>query len=244
MKKLLLLTTFILVSAFGCQKYEYQNDSNQDKITEMDSLSVELIRKVDSTFTIDMYKSVKKSKNPTYGISDLLSFLGSYGMITNDITPAFGNYNQDITGGGSYLGQLSLVNGENMFNINEPIIDTLNYDFEWHLNGEFITDISNPKVYNFSNIECDGVMELTLSIKDLNSGAVFSRTEWSYFGFNNIEDCNCDFCPGQFDVFYEFYPTVDSYYYMTECANWDLDCNGMVALGDLMIFLANFNAEL
>ena len=65
-----------------------------------------------------------------------------------------------------------------------------------------------------------------------------------FIRFNNIDDCNCDFCPTQFDVFYEFYHNVDSYYYMTECANWDLDCNGMVALGDLMIFLVNFNAEL
>ena len=242
MKKILIVSSAILL-LFSCQKNE-KIEIKDSNLSSNDSLAVSLISETIPEFTISDYNSIQKSPYTNYGIYDLLDFLTHYGQSIDDITPAFGNYNQDISVGGSYLGQLSLVNDEPIISVDVVNIDTLNYEFSWYLNEEFMTNLSNPKVYDFDSIECDGVLQLQLVITDLNSGAKFSRKEWSYFGFNNIEDCVCDNCPSQFDVFYDFYPEVDPYYYMIECATWDLDCDGIIGSNDLMLFLSEFNSQL
>lgn len=176
-----------------------------------------------------------------YDVQDILDFLSAYGITTPDVLPAFNNYYQDITGGGSNLGHISLVNGELFIdNTGDVVTDTLGYTFNWYINNVLQCSQANPKLYDLdNNLECDGVVELTLEITT-PSEAVYSRTQWSFLGYNYIEDCDCLDCPLFFEVFYTFYPDVDPYYYQVSPAKWDLNADQAVNTADLLLLIENY----
>ncbi len=179
-----------------------------------------------------------------YNTLDVLDFLSAYGITTPDVLPAFNNYYQDITGGGSNLGHISLVNGELFIgNTGDVVTDTLGYTFNWYINDVLQCTEANPKLWDLDdNLECDGVVELTLEVIT-PSEAVYSRTQWSFLGYNYIEDCDCPDCPLFFEVFYTFYPDVDPYYYQVSPAKWDLNYDQVVDSLDLLLLLENFPNE-
>jgi len=83
------------------------------------------------------------------------------------------------------------------------------------------------------------MMNLTISNNSL--GYSFSRSEWSYLGYNYIEDCDCPDCPCLFCVFYDFYPDdYEPYQYQTSFATWDLNEDNSIDVSDLLILIANF----
>ncbi len=176
-----------------------------------------------------------------YNTLDVLDFLSAYGITTPDVLPAFNNYYQDITGGGSNLGHISLVNGELFIaNTGDVVTDTLGYTFNWYINDVLQCSQANPKLYDLdNNLECDGVVELTLEVTT-PSEAVYSRTQWSFLGYNYIDNCDCPECPNLFEVFYTFYPNVNSYYYQVSPAKWDLNADQAVNTADLLLLIENY----
>jgi len=219
MKKVMLLLITILF--IGCTKEESKSveELSQEEITT-------------------------RMLNEGYNVQDILDFLGVYGTTTPDVLPAFNNYYQDITGGGSNLGNLSLVN-EELFVTNTGVVvtDTLGYTFNWYINDVLQCSEANPKLWDLdNNLECDGVVELTLEIIT-PSEAIYSRTQWAFLGYNYIDDCDCPECPSFFEVFYTFYPDVEPYHYQVECAKWDLDCNQIVNSNDLLILLNGYGNQ-
>ena len=176
-----------------------------------------------------------------YNTLDVLDFLSAYGVTTPDVLPAFNNYYQDITGGASNLGHISLVNGELFIaNTGDVVTDTLGYTFDWYINDVLQCSEANPKLYDLDdNLECDGVVELTLEITT-PSEAVYSRTQWSFLDYNYIDNCDCPECPDLFEVFYTFYPNVNSYYYQVSPAKWDLNVDQVVNTADLLLLIENY----
>jgi len=221
------LPIFILVALMSCQKMDLTED-----IEISSSSKKEEIRRVNST----------QLNTTQYDVQDLLDLLGMYGTATPDITPAFNNYYQDITGGGSRLGQLSKVDGELFVtNIGELVNDTTNYLFEWYINDVLQCIEANPKLWDLDdNLICDGVVELKLVIKNIQRGSEFERTQWAYLDYNYIDNCDCLGCPNLFEVFYDFYPEVDAYYYMTVPDRWDFNANGLIDSSDLTTFLSYY----
>ena len=176
-------------------------------------------------------------------ITDLLNLLSLYGTQQEDITPAFNNYYQDISEGGgySYLGQLSLVNGVAFFlSPNIVQVDTSSYEFEWLINGVNLTSRANPQIYSFSELQCDGVVLMSLSITDKLSRATFERTQWAYLGYNYILDCDCIECPSLFDVFYDFYPDVEPYFYQSAFSVYDYNNDNLFSTVDFIGLLGEF----
>ena len=179
-----------------------------------------------------------------YDVQDILDFLGVYGVTTPDVLPAFNNYYQDITGGASNLGHLSLVDGELFVaNTGAVVTDTLGYTFNWYVNDVLQCSEANPKLWDLDdNLECDGVVELTLEVIT-PSEAVYSRTQWAFLGYNYIDDCDCPECPGLFEVFYTFYPDVEPYHYQVSPAKWDLNADQAVNSADLLLVLEDYNTQ-
>lgn len=176
-----------------------------------------------------------------YNAQDILEFLVVYGTATPDVLPAFNNYYQDITGGGSNLGNLSLAD-EELFVSNEGVVvtDTIGYMFNWYINNVLQCSEANPKLWDLDdNLECDGVVELTLEIIT-PSEAIYSRTQWAFLGYNYIDDCDCSECPSFFEVFYTFYPDVEPYHYQVSPAKWDLNGDQTINSMDLILLLENY----
>ena len=202
---------------------------------------LDLIQRTVPEFTQAEYETAIASAATMYDANDLLGLLGQYGTVTPDAIPAFNNYYQDITGGGSNLGQLSKVNGE-LFITNTGVLitDTTGYTFDWYINDVLQCTEANPKLWDLDdNLSCDGVVEMRLDITT-PQGAKYSRTQWAYIDYNYIANCNCPECPSLFEVFYTFYPDVVPYFYQTQCATWDLDCNQMVDSNDLLTLLGGY----
>jgi len=175
--------------------------------------------------------------------NDLLNLLGLYGTQQEDILPAFNNYYQDIAEGAgySYLGQLSLIDGVAFFgSANTLQVDTVGWEFEWRINDVLLTTRANPQIYSFSELQCDGVVQLSLKITDALSGASFERTQWAYLGYNYISDCVCPECPVFFEVFYEFYPDVEPYYFQVEYSVYDYNGDNQFNAQDLLTLLGNW----
>lgn len=176
-------------------------------------------------------------------ITDLLNFLGLYGTQQEDVVPAFNNYYQDIAEGVgySYLGQLSLVNGLPFFTSpNVMQVDTAYWEFEWRINDVLLTTRANPQIYSFSELQCDGVIEISLTITDKLSRATFERKQWAYLGYNYIDDCDCPECPLFFEVFYDFYPDVQPYFYQSAYSVYDYNNDNMFNCIDLLTLLGSF----
>jgi hypothetical protein len=233
MKKIIILIITPFIIFIGC--YKEVAPKNESEI-------VSLIKEKEPNFSVEEYREVVSSKSESYDINDLLSFLALYGTTIPDILPAFNNYYQDISGGGSNLGNLTLLNGSAFLAPGNVVLqDTTNYKFDWYINGVLQCSEANPKLWDLDdNLECDGVVELKLRVTDNVYGTVFERTQWAYIDYNYINSCNCPECPPIVSVFYTFYPDVDSYYYIVDCATWDLNCDNEISSSDLLIFLSNF----
>lgn len=222
-----LLLTLGMMFITSCQK-DISND-------------LELIQENEPTFTEEMYKQHATS----YDNNDLLALLGQYNTNTPNIVPAFNNFYNDVGGGGTYVGNLTLVEGERFFNpANQMVIDTTGYTFDWYVNDVLQCSETNPQFWDLdNNLDCDGVFELQLVVTT-PTGAVFSRTQWAYVNYNspelNLPTCDCLECPTQFNVFYTFWPDVDPYFYQTQCTSWDLNCDQIVNINDLLILLGGY----
>ena len=185
---------------------------------------------------------ITKMSSAGYNAQDILDFLAVYGDNTEDVLPAFNNYYQDITGGASNLGQLSLVDGE-LFVTNTGVVvtDTLGYTFNWYINDVLQCSEVSPRLWDLDdNLECDGVVEVTVEIIT-PSKAVYSRTEWAFLAYNYIDGCDCIGCPNFFEVFYTFYPDVEPYHYQVSPAKWDLNADQAVNSIDLLLLLEGYN---
>ena len=236
-KILIAFTISLLV--ISCQK-DIPQPINQVQVEEVDPL-IKMITEIEPSLTASEIYKVKGSQSNTYTISDVLEFLGMYGITIPDVTPAFNNYYQDITGGASNLGQLSLSNGE-LFVTNTGVLitDTTGYTFDWYINDVLQCTEADPKLWDLDdNLSCDGVVEMRLDITT-PQGAKYSRTQWAYIDYNYIDNCDCLNCPSLFEVFYTFYPDVPSYFYQVECAEFDFNCNQTIDSSDLLTILANF----
>jgi len=179
-------------------------------------------------------------------VNDILKFLSLFGTQQVNIVPSYNNYYQDINeaGGGSYLGNLSRVNNEPFFTQTTILnYDTLGYSFQWLINEEIMTTKANPMISDFADIQCDGVVSFTLIITDESTGSTFERTEYGYLGFNYIEDCFCDGCPNQWEVFFPFFPDVPEYTYQASFGVYDFNQNNLYDINDLMILLSMFSEE-
>jgi hypothetical protein len=221
--------TFVLMVA--CQK---------DTLTDL-----ELIQEKEPTFTEVQYRNTISLDTIFYDSSDFLEFLSTYSSITPDIIPAFNNFYNDIAGGGSYVGNLTLVNEERFFDpTNELIMDTTGYVFDWYINDVLQCSEANPQFWDLdNNLDCDGVFELQLVVTTPN-GAEFSRTQWFYANYNGVSiglpTCVCPECPSQFNVFYTFWPDVEPYFFQTEYMKWDLNDDNRVDVNDLLLFLPHY----
>lgn len=173
------------------------------------------------------------------GVSLLLHFFTFYGASTDgapDITPAFNNYQQDVVGGGSLFGNLTLVDGERMFSsAGQMQIDTTDYQFKWFVDDVFMTDLASPQVGDLEPEE-DGVVMVRLEITYLPKNLVFERSYWAYLGFNNVPDVVDPERPGQFDVFIDFYPDVEPYHYAS-MTQYDFNSDGVINASDLLELL-------
>jgi hypothetical protein len=175
--------------------------------------------------------------------SDLLMFLAFYGSEVHngpEILPAFNNYYQDISGGQSTLGNLTLINGERMFMPGEPDPVYSDFNFEWWIDDILISTEHNPTLEDL-NPGYQGVMQIRLNVAHLPTGVNYEREEFAYLGFNGQPpnpNITSEY-PSQFEVFYTFYPEVDIYeeyaYFV-----YDFDDDGSVGSADLLTFLANY----
>lgn len=199
----------------------------------------ERIVRYEPELSLDHYHALVGEAEPMYTVDDLLVFLSVYGRCDEGVLPAFGNYFQDIGVGGSFLGNLTKVGGESMFSPSgDALVDTVGYSFGWYVNDEFVYGYSNPRVSDV--FVCSGVFRMRLEVVS-PLGNVYSREEWAFLGGGDgIITCPCDGCPFFFEVFYEFHPDVDAYFFLIEGVEWDFDGDGCVTLPDLLIFLSMF----
>jgi hypothetical protein len=164
-----------------------------------------------------------------FSTADLLNFLPRYGETTPDVTPAFVNYYQDI-----FPNSLSKLD-----NLTEPSCDCT---YKWFLDDQLVFEGEDLLLDTVvSQINCEGVFRLRLEVTDSFLGSKYSREEWAFLEFVEIENfCECESCPNYWEVFYDFYPPVPSYFYLTEDAEWDLNNDKIVNVNDLLILLADF----
>ena len=177
---------------------------------------------------------------------ELLNFLAYFGSSIYDgpeVVPAFNNYYQDISGGQSTLGNLTLLNGERMFMPGEVDPDYSDFEFAWFIDDALVSTEPNP-ILEELNPGYQGVMKMGLQITHLPSGVSYEREEFAYLGFNG-QPSNPNITseyPSQFGVFYTFYPDVDAY---SEFAYllYDFDKDGSIGGKDLLLFLASYGEE-
>jgi len=238
MKNSFVLMLLVLFS-YGCEKELLEENERTERIENVYSL----IKEKEPSITREVFMSKVSSSSTSYTVTDIIDFLSAYGNTVPDILPAFNNYYQDIGLGGSYMGNLSRINGNNFFATgNQVLQDTLPYTFSWSLDGVQQCEVANPKLWDLdNNLSCDGVLIMNLTISNNSLGYSFSRSEWSYLGYNYIADCDCPDCPCQFCVFYDFYPDdYEPYQYQTSFATWDLNEDNSIDVSDLLILIANF----
>lgn len=168
----------------------------------------------------------------------LLIFLASYGATIEgspDIIPAWNNYQQDIVGGNTLIGNLTLVDGERMFSsTGVPNIDTTDYSFKWFIDDSLVYNYSNPRPNQITPSQ-DGVIMMRLEVTYKPNNLTFGREYWSYLGYNNVPDNEDPDRPGQFEVFTDFWPEVEQYHFAM--MDSDLNGDGRVNASDLLIFL-------
>ena len=176
-----------------------------------------------------------------YGPEDYDDFTSRFGRSLDDapvLFPAFNNYYQDISGGGSFLGNLTKMDGVKLFSPGQnPSYPDLKW--KWYINGVLVSELANPKLSDLKH-GCDGVVKIKLWVSHLPTGVIYEREEWGYLDYNDVESCPPDpTAPSQFEVFIPFYPDVDpkvEYGIMP----WDLTGDKKVTTADLNKFLAKY----
>jgi hypothetical protein len=205
--------------------------------------SYELIQEKEPSLSFEEYENLTRNViTPVYNTSHLLEFLSIYGLCDISVTPAFGNYYQDIGQGGSFLGNLSKLGEDRFFSSdNIMLIDTTGYEFHWFVDGipGAIYNFSNPEISDI--YECNGVFLLGLQVTT-PIGSKYFREEFAYFDNPNIpnNNCICEGCPGPFEVFYEFYPDLPPYSFRYIQTQYDFNNDNCINASDLIMFLQNF----
>jgi len=153
------------------------------------------------------------------------------------IFPAFNNYYQDISVGGSRLGNLTKVNGEFLFPANgDPDKIYPDFLFQWFVNDVLVTTEQNPRLEDLKS-DCSGVMEITLNILHLPTLTFAKRTEWAYLQYLDLPACNLPDALSQFEVFIPFFPDVDPVEEYMGLV-YDYNNDGVVNAADLQFFLS------
>ena len=194
---------------------------NQDK-------DIEMIQAVEPTITEEQIVQLKGTKSQQFNSKDLLDFLAVYGEKVPDITPAFMNYYQDI----------SSAQTNSLFdNLTEP---TLDCSYKWYINDKLVSTDQNLVLNPLVNVlPCEGVVRVRLEVTDKRFGTVYQREEYGLLEFVDLTEwCECGGCPDYWDVFYEFYPPHDPYFYQTQHSRWDFDKNNFINSEDLLTFLS------
>ncbi len=165
--------------------------------------------------------------------------------IAPEVFIEFNNYYQDINTGGSYLGNLTTVNGEQLFTVSQT--EDIYSDFipSWSVNGVVQTNLANPKLIDLKG-DYQGVMLIEVECKHLPTGLVFKRSKWGFLGYvdlprveENVYIPEGENLPAnQWAVFTEWFPSSYLPYENARFDN-DYDNNGTVTASDLTIYLSN-----
>lgn len=232
----LLIICLLIIS---CSKPPVDNEVVID-----DKLS--LIQEYEPSITEEIYIKTKGSKlgstkgpnflfvvpDTSYTSADLLDFLAVYGTTVPEINPNFMNYYQDIGSGHT---------GAQFWNLTTPEDESRTY--EWYIGGNLIyTGYNLPLVEISPQLECEGLMEVTLKVIDPVTEAEFEKEQWSYIEYLFIPDslaCDCTDCPLYWDVT-PIPPTPIPYQYQTKHAKWDLNQDNIIGIDDLLILLAYY----
>jgi len=160
----LLVICLVIIS---CTKQSVGNEVIID-----DKLS--LIQEYEPSITEEIYIRTKGSKlgstkgpnfffvlpDTVYTSADLLDFLAVYGTVVPEISPNFVNYYQDIGSGHT---------GAKFWNLTTP--EDENRIYEWYIANNLVyTGYNLPLVEISSQLECEGLMEVTLKVIDPVTG--------------------------------------------------------------------------
>lgn len=185
-------------------------------------------------------------KKDKYNQEDLNAFTAVFGTTKDrvpDIFPAFNNYYQDISGGGSTVGNLTTLNGEAMFPPGQ-FPSYPDFEWKWFINGKLCSEVAQPTYADLlEDMECDGVVMHTLWIQHKPTGMIWERSYWGFIGGNSTSDCDIPGAPPQFGVFVPFYPEGVDPYIEYGIVPWDLNGDSRVNTGDLTIFLGKFDKD-
>ena len=177
----------------------------------------------------------------SYNTADFLEFQSQFGRnIVNSpvVLPAFANYFQDMNGGLSILGNLTLLGGERMFPVDEPNKTYPDFGFSWYVDGVFMTSTHNPIINELKPEGYDGVLSITLKVIHKPTNTIYERTQWAFLDWNDEPNTlEGGDRPMRWDVFYDFYPDSESFGDL----KWDLDDDGVVSTTDLLTFIADYN---
>ena len=138
-----------------------------------------------------------------------------------DFLAVYGEKVPDITPAFmNYYQDISSAQTNSLFdNLTEP---TLDCSYKWYINDKLVSTDQNIVLNPLVNVlHCEGLLEFV----DL--------TEW----------CECGGCPDYWDVFYEFYPPHDPYFYQTQHSRWDFDKNNFINSEDLLTFLSLYGDQ-
>ena len=228
------------MSIVACNKQSIDNKVIKDELT--------LIQEYEPSMTEGLYVEYVGSKigkkenienrfvflvpDTLYTSADLLDFLAVYGIVVPEVNPDFVNYYQDIGSGHT---------GAKFWNLTTP--ENENRIYEWYIANNLVyTGYNLPLVEISSQLECEGLMEVTLKVIDPVTEAEYEKEQWSYIEYLFIPDslaCECEDCPNYWDVT-PLPPTSTPYQYQTKHAKWDLNQDNIININDLLILLAYY----
>ena len=171
----------------------------------------------------------------------ILAFLSQYGHSIEDapaIQPAFHNYHQDIGPGGSFVGNLTRLDGQRMFDASgEENVPTDEFQWAWYVDGVFMTDLANP-TNNDLRPEADGVVMIKMVVTHTPTGVQSQRQYWAFLDFLDTPNIDDPARPSRFEVFIDYWPDYEAadYAFLT----YDLNHDGKVSSMDLLTLLASF----
>ena len=164
--------------------------------------------------------------------------------ISPEIFIEFNPYFQDINAGGSYLGNLTTVNGVELFPVTNQQTNYPDFLFSWTLNNKLVSNIQNPKLIDLKD-DFQGVQWLEVECKHLPTGVVFNRGKWVFLGYTDLPDVGenvyipeGETLPNQFGVFVPWFPGNYVPYEKARFDN-DYDNSGLVTASDLTQYLSN-----
>jgi len=170
--------------------------------------------------------------------NETLELLAQFGRNISQspvVLPAFANYFQDMNGGLSRIGNLTLLNGEPMFSHDNQDAVYSDFDFKWYADGVFKTDTQNPIINEIKPDGYDGVFMVRLEINHKPTNTIYTREQWAFFDWNDEPNTlEGGDRPMRWEVFYQFHPEGEQFGRL----KYDYDNNGLVSTIDLLAFIA------